>query len=101
MQLESVALQQAERPAAEHALWVGAHLAHQCERFVIGAEQDVLAIVQRAPGNIHRAGTSARDPAGFEQGHCSACVGTGHRRRDASPAGADDGDARLLAQFSP
>ena len=37
-----------QRAALEQSLGIGADLAHQGQRFAVGAEQDVLAVVQRA-----------------------------------------------------
>ena len=79
-------------------LGVGADLAHQGQRLAIGAEQDVLAVVQRAAVDVDAAGAAAEGAAGFEQGGVDAGCRQFDGGGDARPAAADDGDLHAKAQ---
>jgi len=58
-----------QRVSIQQLIGVGTDLADQVERLSIGAEQDVLAIIQRAPGAGNCAGAATEHAAGFEQGY--------------------------------
>jgi hypothetical protein len=76
---------------------IGADFAHQRQRFAIGTEQDVLAVVQRASVDFHRARPAARHASGFNQGDGGAASGQFNRSGQSRPAGADDGDAHRVS----
>ena len=64
----------------------------QCQRFRIGAEQQVLAVVDRQAGALDAPRPSAGNRAGLEQRDLDAGVGQRDGGRAAGPAGADDRD---------
>ena len=96
MQLEALAvgILQRQWQAPQQRARVGADLAHQRQRGLVGADQDVLAVVQRLPAHMHRAGPAAG--LGCHLEHLDRVSGLARvdRRRDAGPAGADDGHAQ-------
>ncbi len=66
---------------------------HHSEKLGVGADQDVLAVVELVALRPHAAGASARHRTGFEHGDRHAARGQRHRGRHAGVAGADDGYA--------
>ena len=93
-----VSVDDLQRASFEQSLGIGADLAHQGQRVAVGAEQDVLAVVQRPAVDGNGARPSAEDTTGFVQGG----IDTGRRQLDsggdARPAAADDGDFHAKAQ---
>ena len=87
-----------QRVPFQQLLGIGANPTHQAQRLAIGAEQDVLAVVQPAPVELDCTGAPAQRAPGFVKGGGD----TGRRQfdgsRDARPAAADDGDLHAKAQ---
>ena len=96
-QPETTGTNDLQRPALEQQFRIGADLAHQRQRFAIGAEQDVLAVVERASVDFHRTRPATWYTAGFKQRHCSTAPGQFDGRSQPGPAGADDRDAYHLS----
>ena len=89
---KAAAVVDSEWAAVEQGVGVGANAAHQGQGVAIGAEQDVLAVVQRPAVDADATRPPAKHAAGFDQGD----VGAGGRGLDgggnARPAATDDGD---------
>ncbi len=75
----------------QRLLRVDADQCHQAQRFAVGAQQDVLAVVQILVIGGDAPRPSAQHARGLEQGDAMAGAGQLHRRRTAGPATADDG----------
>ncbi len=70
-----------------------AHRAHEGERVPVGAEQDVLAVVEHRAAIFHAPRPPAGGAVGVEEGDGGALAHEPDGRGDARIAGADDGDA--------
>ena len=84
---------QGEGCAVQQRLRGGADGAQQAQRFAVGADQEVLAVVDDAPVDLACAGTAAELASSFEDNGAGA---SGHQfdgGGEAGPAGADDGNA--------
>ena len=81
-----------QRLAVEHVFRPHPHLAHEAQAFGVGADQDVLAVVQRQSVGVQRTGTAAHAARGLEDGGPHARCGQFNGGRQTGPAGADDGD---------
>ena len=66
----------------------------EAEGLVVGASEDVLAVVDAKPGLaiLERRGPAAEASTGFEHQHAAPGVGEAHRGGKAGEAGADDDD---------
>ena len=99
-QPHAVLVEQRQRLALQHRVGIDADAAHQPERGGVGADQDVLAVVEpvgRIAAGRALGGQAARAPAGLrrhlEDRHRVAGLDRGDRCRQPGPARADDGDA--------
>ncbi|KAG0778344.1 hypothetical protein G6F22_011289 [Rhizopus arrhizus] len=83
---------QAQGPAHQQGIGIAAHAAHQRQRVLVGARQQMLAIVQRGVeiAMEHAAGAPARRVAGFEDGDLGAGFAQGDACRQPRPACADN-----------
>ena len=70
------------------------HHDHAC--FGVGADEDVLAVVQRGAVHLDAARPSTEGARGFKHGRGNAAVGKFNRGGHAGPARADDGDVGAL-----
>ena len=70
---------------------IDADLLHQRQGSAIGAQQDVLAIVQRASIQFDAARPPSEGTCGLEQADAVAGGGQGHGGSATGPAGADHG----------
>lgn len=64
---------------------------HQSEQRRVGADQDVLAVVEIAAAGAHAPCPPARHGTRFEDGGCDAMLRERDCRRHPGVAGADDG----------
>ena len=55
-----------ERSSQQKPLGIGSAQTHEAQRFPIGAEQEMLAVVERMSGDVHATGASAELPGRFE-----------------------------------
>jgi hypothetical protein len=85
----SVGITQVQRQPAQQAVRVGADGRHQCQGAGVGADEDVLAVVELTRARAQPAGASAGLPCHLEQGHAVAPLGGTYRGGQPSPAGAD------------
>ena len=79
------------------ALQVGpgrSHGPHERERFAVGAQEEVLPVVERLAAVLDAPGPSAGGPVRIEQRDPSAPADQIDRCGDAGPAGADDADVK-------
>ncbi|CFM06566.1 Uncharacterised protein [Bordetella pertussis] len=85
---------QPQRPAHQQRIRVASQAAHQRQGFAIGAQQDVLAVVQVvAELRVdHAAGAPAGRAPGFEHGDLGVGLAQRHAGGQAGPARSDDGD---------
>ena len=87
-----------QRCARKHA--TGADLAmdtHQNRhRLLVGAEQKMLAVVEREPGTQHAARASSQQGRSLEQVDADAGLRQRHRGGASGPAAADDGHGSAL-----
>ena len=86
---------QVQRQTQQRLIGVHAHPAHQAQRFGIGADQDVLAVVDHDLASVgqrqgQRARPAAKGSCRLEHGDPVPGPGGGDRRRHAGPATADD-----------
>ena len=96
-QSSSVREAQRERQPQERGRRIDAHVLHQLQGRGVGADHDVLAVVEhQLPCVSHRhgqaAGAPAEDARTLEQRDAVARARRGDRGRQPGPAGADDGD---------
>ncbi len=93
-QARAVRGDQCQRHAQQQLLRVRPDAAHQRQRGAVGADQDVLAIVQcDAVAVIDAAGAAPELRRHFDQGHVMPRRCGGHGCGDAGPAAADHGHA--------
>ena len=86
------------KPAPEQALTIGADRVHQAQGFAVGADQDVLAVVECMTVNVDAAGAATQLFGGFEYGDFAACGAKLDGRCEAGPAAADDCCFQALIQ---
>ena len=87
-----------QRKPLQQLLRVITHLFDQAQRFAIGADQDVLAVVQVQTVDFDAARASAELSGGFEYGDIDALGCQFDRCRQSGPAAADDRDLQPLIQ---
>ena len=87
-----------QRPAVEEFIGIGADPAHQRQRVAIGAEQDVLAVVELAAIDLDALSPPTEHTAGFEQRRFSTSRSQFDSGGNARPAATNDGYAH---PFSP
>jgi len=102
-QAAAIGKAQHQGQAQQGRIDIHAHQAHQAQRFGIGTDQDVLAVVQCECGTVGRRSIQrARPPADgacrLENGDVMARLYGRHGGRHAGPAGADDGDVHGSAR---
>ena len=78
--------------AQQGCLRIDADALHQRQGLAVGAQQDVLAVVEHLAVERDAARAAAQGTAGFEQRHGAPAPRQLHGGRTASPARADDGD---------
>ena len=93
----AVGITQPQRHAQQVRLGVGADATHQRQRCRVGADQDVLAVVQRRLAAFEAARPAAERRRHLEQRDGGAQRDRLHGCGQAGPAAADDGDAGHLS----
>lgn len=86
-----------QRQAPQSAFDIQSQVSHQCEGVAIGAQQQVLAIVQwrlEAMGALDPPRAASKGAGRFEHRDGMAGSGQVHERRQPRPSGADDGDVQ-------
>ncbi len=78
---------------APHGVHRHAHGAHEGERAAVGAQQDVLPVVEHGAAVLDAARAPAGRAVGVEQGDRGPALHQSHRRRDPRVPRADDGHA--------
>jgi len=81
---------QLERHAKQQRVRVGADLAHERQGLAVGADQDVLAVVQRSSIDRDPPRATAQRTRRFQHGDRNAAPGERRGGGQARPAGADD-----------
>ena len=98
-QAAAIGVGQGHGLAVQRPFRVHAHLAHEAQAFGVGTDEDVLAVVhaQRALWRVevHAARTAAGLACGLVQGDVPAAARQRKGGREAGPAAAEDGGARL------
>ena len=89
---------QFKRDASEQALTISADRVHQAQSFAIGADQNVLAVVERVTMDVDAARAATQLFGGFEYGDFAACGAELDGSRQAGPAAADDCCSQALIQ---
>ena len=81
-----------QRQAFEQAFRIGTNHAHQSQGLPVGADQDVLAVIERVLLDVDAACPAAELPGGLE--YADRCTGSAQFNccRQPGPATADDGD---------
>ncbi len=85
----------------QHVLRVGADFIHQAQGFPVGADPDVLAIVERDAVGRHSARPATEYARGLEDRDGNVTRGEFCGGGHAGITTADDGDARFRLQRSP
>ena len=95
-------MSQIERQAAQELFRLGTDEAYQTECFVIGADEDVLAVIQCLAVDGDTACSATEMPGRFEQCDASASGTQFNRCGKSCPATTDDRDAtRHRHRFNP
>ena len=95
-------MSQIERQAAQELFRLGTDEAYQTECFVIGADEDVLAVIQCLAVDGDTARSATEMPGRFEQCDASAGGAQFNRCGKSCPATTDDRDAaRHRHRFNP
>lgn len=81
-----------QRPPVEEFIRIGADLTHERQRIAVGAEQDVLAVVELVAVYLDAPSPATENAAGFEQRRFSAGSSQLDGGCNARPAATDDGD---------
>ncbi len=89
-QVKAVGKAQLEGHAKQKLVRVGADPPHHPQRLAIGADQDVLAVVEVHAVYAHAPGAAAQAARGLENGYGDAALGERDGCGEARPAGADD-----------
>ena len=92
MQATPVRPAQAQRGAHERPPLVDADDLHQAQGLRIGADEDVLPVVERQPADVDAARSAAKLRRHLVQRDGMAAQRRFHRGRQAGPAATDDGD---------
>ncbi len=87
-----------ERQSFEQSLGIGTDDVHQAQRFAIGADENVLAVVQRMPIYIDAARPAAGLFRGLKNNGFDARAGQFNSRSETGPASANDRDFQPLIQ---
>jgi len=90
-----------ERCAQQRRIDIDAHLTHQAQAVGVGADEDVLAVVEQddaalGPRRRHRAGSTAGHARGLEDGDLMTGIYRGNGCSQTCPAGADDAEVHRL-----
>ena len=86
---------QFQRQALEQGVRISADLVHQAQRFTVGADQDVLAIIEDVTIKFDATGAAAQLSGGFEKRHAGSGSTQFNRCGQPGPAAADDRDPEL------
>src|SRR5712691_8900333 len=89
-QVKAIGKAQLEGHAKQKLVRVGADPPHYPQRLAIGADQDVLAVVEVHAVYAHAPGAAAQAARGLENGYGDAALGERDGCGEARPAGADD-----------
>ncbi len=92
---------EAQRRALEQGIGIGADGAHQAQGFGIGADQDVLAVIDFEALDPRGAGAAAEGARGFEDVDPMARGGQFDGSGQAGVSGADDGNGQASHQVRP
>ena len=100
-QVETIGIAQFQWNAGQRNLWINTDRAHQGEGLAIGADQDVLAVVEWLAVEFDAPRPAAEIARGLEHRDAHATSGQRGRGRQPGPAGADDGNvSRRIRRFS-
>jgi hypothetical protein len=93
-QAPPVSVDEGQRAAQEGVAFGHTDVAQQAKGLDVGADTDVLPVVEHGAARNHVAGAAAGLRRHLEQGHMGAAADRFDRRRQPRPAGADHSDAR-------
>ena len=98
--MESFGVAQLERQAKQEGTGIRAHLSHQAEQRRVRADEDVLAVVERAPPGVHPPSSAPGDRTAFEYGDANAALRERNCRRNAGVARPNNGYVRSQVEIA-
>lgn len=99
-QMELFGISQLEGQAKQKPVGIGADVPHQSEQGGVGADENMLAIVERSPASGDATRATSEHGAAFENGDALAALRERHRCREAGVPSTDYGYVRSQVEIA-